>query len=334
MEIKEIVKLTQSKLYKNLMARFGSIKNRNIWYFDKNFLLIQGSSPVLLVSHLDTVHKEPVKDICMSEDGNIVMSPQGIGGDDRCGVMALCNTFDSVSEKEKPWLLFTCDEEIGCIGARKFASLYTKKNRSKLPDLSPIKLIIEVDRKGSNDAVFYGCDNEDFEKYIVSKGFKTEYGSYSDICDIAPAIGCAAVNLSSGYYNAHTQHEYINLKELKWTTDKIIEIVKESPALPKYEWIEVEYIPTTPYNTYGAYGSYDSYDYQDYYDYYSSKIQKKVSKDNLDIYCDAVDILGQKEVDNFIQKGLDKGDNIDYLVMEVYNKAIHFSNEGDEEEWK
>ena len=188
MEIKEIVKFTQAKLYKSLMARFGSIKTRNIWYFDKNFLLVRGSSPVLLVAHLDTVHKEPVKDICMSEDGNIVMSPQGIGGDDRCGVMALCNTFDSVSEKEKPWLLFTCDEEIGCIGARKFASLYTKKNRGKLPDLSSIKLIIEVDRKGSHDAVFYDCDNKDFEKYIVSKGFKTEYGSYKvevlpcDIC--------------------------------------------------------------------------------------------------------------------------------------------------------
>lgn len=334
MEIKEIAKLTQTKLYKNLMARFGSTKNRNIWYSDKNFLLVQGSSPVLLVAHLDTVHKEPVKDICMSEDGNIVMSPQGIGGDDRCGVMALCNTFNSVSEKEKPWLLFTCDEEIGCVGARKFASLYTKKNRGKLPDLSPIKLIIEVDRKGSHDAVFYDCDNKDFEKYIVSKGFKTEHGSYSDICDIAPAVGCAAVNLSSGYYNAHTQYEYINLKELKWTTDKIIEIVKEAHALPKYEWIEAEYISTTSYGSYGSYGSYSSCDYSDYYHYYSSKIQKKVSKDNMDIYCEAVDILGQKDVDDFIQKGLDKGDNVDYLVMEVYNKAINFLYEGDEKEWK
>lgn len=330
MEIKEIAKLTQTKLYKNLMARFGSTKNRNIWYSDKNFLLVQGSSPVLLVAHLDTVHKEPVKDICMSEDGNIVMSPQGIGGDDRCGVMALCNTFNSVSEKEKPWLLFTCDEEIGCVGARKFASLYTKKNRGKLPDLSPIKLIIEVDRKGSHDAVFYDCDNKDFEKYIVSKGFKTEHGSYSDICDIAPAVGCAAVNLSSGYYNAHTLYEYINLKELKWTTDRIIEIVKESHALPKYEWIEAEYI----YGSYGSYDSYSSCDYSGYYHYYSSKIQKKVSKDNLDAYCEAVDILGQKDVDDFIQKGLDKGDNVDYLVMEVYNRAINFLYEGDEKEWK
>ena len=141
------------------------------------------------------------------------------------------------------------------------------------------------------------------------------------------------MNLSSGYYNAHTQHEYINLKELKWTTDKIIEIVKESHTLPKYEWIEAEYTPTTSYGTYGSFGSDIPYS-NDYFDYYSSKIQKKVSKDNLDIYCDAVDILGQKEVDNFIQNGLDKGGNVDYLVMEVYNKAIHFLNEGDEEEWK
>ena len=55
------------------------------------FILVQGESPILLVAHLDTVHKEPVQVICTSRKGNILMSPQGIGGDDRCGVYALAS---------------------------------------------------------------------------------------------------------------------------------------------------------------------------------------------------------------------------------------------------
>ena len=72
----------------------------------------------MLVAHLDTVHDEPVRDICVSADGNILMSPQGIGGDDRCGCFALVKVFQSA--QVKPWLLFTCEEEVGGIGAKYF----------------------------------------------------------------------------------------------------------------------------------------------------------------------------------------------------------------------
>lgn len=54
------------------------------------YLYAAGGVPVLLVAHLDTVHREPVLDICYNADRTVAMSPQGIGGDDRAGVwMAL-----------------------------------------------------------------------------------------------------------------------------------------------------------------------------------------------------------------------------------------------------
>ena len=87
--------------------------------------------------------------------------------------------------------------------------------------MDTLKLIIEIDRRGSNDAVFYQCANIDFEKYIIGKGFKTAQGSFSDILLIAPKLSIAAVNLSSGYYNAHSLHEYIIRSELESTTKKI-----------------------------------------------------------------------------------------------------------------
>ena len=146
------------------------------------------------------------------------MSPQGIGGDDRCGVYALVKSYEL--SPVKPYLLFTTDEETGAKGAKTFV-----KCLDQLPELKELKLIIEIDRRGRNDAVYYDCDNPDIEEYINSKGFVTDYGTFSDISVIAPALGIAAVNLSSGYYNAHQLHEYINRAELEATITKVVEIV-------------------------------------------------------------------------------------------------------------
>ncbi len=105
-----------------------------------------------------------------------------------------------------------CDEEIGGLGAKKFCLAHKQHQLSK--ELDGLKFLIELDRKGKNDAVYYQCDNPDFEAYITDKGFKTEQGSFSDISLIAPELGIAAVNLSSGYYSPHTFHEYIIRSEL------------------------------------------------------------------------------------------------------------------------
>ena len=146
------------------------------------------------------------------------MSPQGIGGDDRCGVFALVKIY--LSAQVKPWLLFTCDEEVGGLGAQYFCQLHSQ---GLLPnELDALKFIVEIDRKGKNDAVYYDCDNPDFEAYIAGKGFTTALGSFSDISLIAPELGVAAVNLSSGYYNAHTLHEFINVKEVH---DKVFQLL-------------------------------------------------------------------------------------------------------------
>lgn len=190
----------------------------------------------MLVAHMDTVHHTPVKEICRTKSGNILMSPQGIGGDDRCGVYALNVVYEQSAVK--PWLLFTCDEEIGCVGASAFCSVYRKGTLPK--ELDDLKLIVEIDRKGKNDAVYYDCGNREFEDYITSKGFKTAMGSVSDISYVAPELGVAAVNLSSGYYEAHTLHEYINRNHLNATIKAVTEIVADSvkPDFPKYEYIE------------------------------------------------------------------------------------------------
>ena len=216
-KLEEYLRPTQKELFNRLCEYYHG----KTVYVKGKFILVKGTAPILLVAHLDTVHKMPVQDICTSADGNILMSLQGIGGDDRCGVYALVNAYEQSAIK--PHLLFTCNEETGGIGAKSFVYLHSL---GKLPkSLDNLKFIVEVDRKGSNDAVYYDCYNHAFEEYITDKGYITAQGSFTDISVIAPELGIAAVNLSSGYYNAHQLHEYINRKELDATLDKILTMI-------------------------------------------------------------------------------------------------------------
>lgn len=234
-KLEDFIFPTQEELFKALKKE---VEGKKVIVNGK-YILVIGDAPIMLLAHLDTVHKDRVTVICKSNDGNILMSPQGIGGDDRCGVYALVTAYRA--SFFKPWLLFTCDEEIGGKGAEAFAYDY---ENGKLPKkLEGIKYLIEIDRKGNNDAVYYDCANDEFEDYITGFGFKTASGSYSDICDVAPALGVAAVNLSSGYYQAHTQHEYINRKELNAVVQTVIRMIGESldSDVPQFDWIERPY---------------------------------------------------------------------------------------------
>ena len=230
MKLEKFLKPTQAELFKMLCKKFHGKAMRMEGYF----ILVKGDAPIMLIAHLDTVHEEPVREICATADRNILMSPQGIGGDDRCGIYALVKCYE-LAEK-KPYLLFTCDEEVGGVGAEPFCLAYRE---GILPaELDGLKLLVEIDRRGKNDAVYYDCDNPKFEKYISSKGFMTAYGSFSDISVIAPELDLAAVNLSSGYYNAHTLHEYINREHLEKTIAKVLEIISDAAQVdfPNYEY--------------------------------------------------------------------------------------------------
>ena len=244
MKFENLIYPTENELFTMLCRMY---KGKSIGV-PNSYILVEGEAPILLVAHLDTVHEKPVTEICKTKDGNIWMSPQGIGGDDRCGVYALVTAYQK--SKVKPWMLFTCGEEVGGIGADAFAADYAKSLHDER--LDSIKCIVEVDRKGSNDAVYYDCGNEEFENYITSKGFETETGSFSDISYIAPEMGVAAVNLSSGYYNAHQKHEYINIAELKRTISKVISIVEDSTkdTMPRYEYVDKYMEWRTEYDDY------------------------------------------------------------------------------------
>ena len=187
----------------------------------KGYLYAPGEIPVLLVAHLDTVHYEPPSIICYSKDGRYMMSPQGIGGDDRAGVYMILQILKQVNCH----VLFCEDEESGGHGAKAFTKSSIKMD---------VNYIIELDRKGDNDAVYYGCDNPKFREFIQDFGFQEAFGTFSDISILAPHLKTAAVNLSTGYYYAHRNHELIDTVVMAENAERITEMLMTPTEHYKY----------------------------------------------------------------------------------------------------
>ena len=262
MNIEKIFSLSAAKLKNALRNELhmlgyaeGNLHNK------KDFLYAEGNAPYMLIAHLDTVHTKLPSIICYSKDGNYMMSPQGIGGDDRCGVYIILELLNKLPFK--PYVLFTMGEEIGGIGADAFIEYMIGHD---IPDL---KYIVEYDRKGNKDCVFYQCDNPEFTEFVEKFGFKKAYGTFSDISIIAPEFGVAAVNLSSGYYSPHTEHEYVSMKDM----GNIIEMSLKmfNAEAEHFEYIEVKHtysysngdieVSFVPAKTIYVYSGYSDYTY-------------------------------------------------------------------------
>ena len=246
----ELCKLTQEELKEVLPKKLLAAGYTDV-VTDDGFIYAKGEFPVLLTAHMDTVHVHKIIDFYEYVDTNgnhIISSPQGIGGDDRCGIYMILD----IIKEYKPSILFCEDEEIGGIGSNKFC------RTEFINELAELKYLIELDRANGNDAVFYDCDNPEFTKFIEDNtGYKKTHGSFSDISHLAPMCKVAAVNFSCGYYRAHQLTEEVNVEEMLHTIEtvkKLFEVECE-----QFEYIEKKY---TYYNRFGSHW----YDDDDYYD--------------------------------------------------------------------
>ena len=175
----------------------------------------EDSIPVLLIAHTDTVHKLPPDDIFYDEKQKVMWSPDGLGADDRAGVFAVME----IARKMNVSVLFTTGEESGGKGARAFVKDYVNNQG--------YKMLIQLDRRGSNDCVFYSNSAKDFHDYIQDAGFVKTYGSFSDISIIAPAWRVNAVNLSVGYYREHSFSECLYVDQLQDTITKVRNLLSQ-----------------------------------------------------------------------------------------------------------
>lgn len=224
--LKHYIKSTEKELFAEL-AKTLKEKYPEVIVKENFYIYAKGSLPVMLVAHLDTVWEE-VKDkiILYDSEQQLMWSPYGLGADDRAGVAAIMKILKT---DLRPSVLFTCGEEQGGIGAAEFVMDY--------PILPNVDFILELDRQGTRDAVYYRCDNPQFEQFISSFGFTTAKGIFSDISIICPFTGIAGVNLSIGYIDEHSPFEMLFVDVMYATIDKVMNIL-ESAQFVKYKYIE------------------------------------------------------------------------------------------------
>lgn len=224
--LEKLLSLSQEGLL-NVMSQYLSQRYEKVVSTSKYVYAI-GDIPVALVAHLDTVFPNGHKDLYYDREKGVAFSPQGAGFDDRAGVFGIMKI---LTTGLRPHIIFLTDEEVGACGALELIKDHPKP-------FAPMKYLIELDRRGTNDCVFYECDNKDFEKYIQTFGYITAEGIFSDIYLICPEWKIAGVNLSVGYQNEHTYSEILFVEDFINSIGNILLMLKDIDNVETFKYIQ------------------------------------------------------------------------------------------------
>lgn len=194
--------------------------------------------------HLDTVHNDKPSLVLIKEDILVSTNGQGVGGDDKCGIIACLEMLKRIPCK----CIFFRQEESGCQGSKRYDQKSLKNN----------KFLIEIDRKSSSDLIFstgYStlCSGE-FQKQVKKyfEGYEPATGALTDVV-VLDKVGINMMNVSAGYYCPHTGQEYVILSELARTIDNLEKFAINFNG--KTEYRRKNIIPTTTYRQQDMYSN-------------------------------------------------------------------------------
>lgn len=200
-----------------------------------------------------------------------------LGADDKNGIFAILELFRLGFRFN---FIFSIGEECGCIGIKELLSHEEIKDEIKKKPYA-----IVIDRRNATDIIGFqnsycvGLDLK-LEEFAKSKGFgfKCASGLCSDADHISSYTEC--VNISCGYYHAHNNDEYTDLRELRSTIAFLSHVLK----FFKYESLPAErYKKTSTYSSYSSYSSFGNYgnnfDWKDEQDYIAGRIKKDDDED-------------------------------------------------------
>lgn len=204
--------------------------------------------------NLGTVSKETtekertpeVQDILVT-DKYILLSPeckstiQCLGADDRVGVKTI---LDILETGLRPHILFTTDEEVGCVGSHKAV------DENALEELREASMLIQIDRgvHGSSwhEMVTYSFDPKSHPEIFDKLGetYTMATGSYTDVAVLGTHLNKPIVNVSASYMHEHTTDEFINLEAYEYNTQGLIKFIEWAESQDTSEWKYVaKYVP-------------------------------------------------------------------------------------------
>lgn len=246
------------------------------------------NSNIVLSAHMDKVHtngkiailyydKATGKIYGMNKD----KKQTSLGADDKNGIFAILEIYRRVPADKLPSVIFTVDEESGCVGSSAIdKDFFTDK-----------KFCIVIDRRNHYDLIYKGSSTyygitTPLIFHKLNPEFKFEIGSCSDANQFSKYVD--SMNVSCGYYNPHGSTEYTIVNELLDTVDAVEKFVLNANSIADVdtkEYLELLNKSTYTYSSY-SYSSYwdrdkdvdDDYDYGDYSKSYYKKSNKKKNK--------------------------------------------------------
>lgn len=171
----------------------------------------------LVCAHMDQIGIRPCVRVEFETEGEPIVrgfdavgKQTNLGADDKNGIFIALKLIQSFGKDIN--FIFSVEEEIGGV-CREFLQGFSEERTNSIP----YGLIF--DRRGGGDVIgtsnaYCEGDLEDAVLDIAEKfGYRRSTGTFSDCDHISEFIPC--VNLSCGYYNAHTAGEYTVLPELE-----------------------------------------------------------------------------------------------------------------------
>ena len=208
------------------------------------------------VSHTDTVHSiidnlyigegktKDGKDTLygftfnnQKDYGGRFTEPAGCGADDKVGIWACLNLIANLDVCK---LAFFAAEEVGCVGS----------SRADKTFFDDVGYALQTDRKGSSDFSLdiNGTEMNDkkfrtkIKDLVKSRGFKFTKTFTTDVGQLKQnGINVCMSNLSSGYYNAHRDEEYVIIKEAENTLGLMFDISRRLGLEKQYHKPEPKY---------------------------------------------------------------------------------------------
>lgn len=271
-----------------------------------------------------------VQDILVTER-YILLSPeckssiQCLGADDRVGVKTI---LDILEMGLRPHILFTTDEEVGCVGSRKAVE------ENALEGLKMASMLIQIDRgvheRSWHEMVTYDFDPESHKEIFdeLGKTYTMATGSYTDVAVLGPHLDKPIVNVSASYRHEHTTDEFINLDAYEYNTQGLIKFIEWAQEQDISDWKYVAKPKPKPVTIYKRTSDFTNYPPK-FGEARPSLWEKDKgygkAEDYLTEMCKSQFMKPKDIFDRFIDEGYDEEELLDYLDL-AYSLGAEFTN--------
>jgi len=214
--VKHITGILEKKGYDFTTDALGSI------YVTKG----NSDSYPLVVAHTDTVHgmDDMVIEEELNPDFNNKMkpslkaykksdgSPTGIGGDDKAGVFICLDLLDKFDDIK---VFFPVSEEIGCIGSYESDKEFFNDVAYAIQFDSTEGNTISKSLSGVDLFNQTGPFIDTIEPILIDNGYDMWMAHpFTDLMVLSEEHGFESVNIAAGYYDYHTDDEYVILDDV------------------------------------------------------------------------------------------------------------------------